>query len=433
MHLTTHKVAVQNLQIGMYVSRLDVPWVQTPFPIQGFYITKQEELDLLSHYCNNIYVDAFLSKVDVKSNLSLTSTKKKPTDNIDPRIERLMNEAARFKPRVENYQITNKLSKEIKVAGKIYQNISSQMESIYDNMKRDGHFDFNQVRATSNDMVKSIIKNPNAFAWLCRVESEDGALHQQSVRSAVWAIIFARHLGLSTLDLRDIGAALLLAPIGKCKLPKAILISQTNDEEVNQYQQHINLTLKETEKMFSAKHQINYILASYCERNNGTGYPRGLAGNRISFLARVAGIADYYEQLINPYSGSNALNPDEAISHLYSVRGNLFQRELIESFIQAIGIYPTGSQVKLCNNTIGVVIEQPEKSRLRPKVAIFKDSADQLLEKPQIIDLAKTQVDDEGTPLKIDRSLRSASNDIDANELHQKLFANKSWFSFISA
>ena len=43
MHLTTQEVAVQNLKLGMYVSRLDVPWVQTPFPIQGFYLTEEDE------------------------------------------------------------------------------------------------------------------------------------------------------------------------------------------------------------------------------------------------------------------------------------------------------------------------------------------------------------------------------------------------------
>jgi len=432
MHLTTREIPVQNLKVGMYVSRLDVPWVQTPFPIQGFHVSRQEELDLLGHYCNKVYVDIFLSNVEVKSQLTLASLVKKPQDEIDPKIARLMNEKARFKPRVEDYQVSNKLNKEIKSASKLFNDITAQMSALYRSMEQNGYINVSEVRAASKAMVKSIIHNPNALAWLCRIHNDDQALHQQSVRSAVWALIFARHLGLSKHDLRDLGMALLLAPIGKSKLPRELLFSQANSEEVQEYQEHVTLTLEETEKMFSTSHQVNYILAAYCERNNGGGYPRNLAGNRIPFLARIAGVADYYEQLINPYSGADALTPAQAISHLYEVRGNLFQKELIEEFIQAIGIYPTGSLVKLSDNSIGVVVEQPEKSRLRPQVAILKNSMNVLVEKPKVINLAKKVKDDCGLPLQIDKSLKSTSSDIDAHDIHQKLFGGKNWFSFVT-
>ena len=438
MHLTTQEIPVQNLEIGMYVSRLDVPWVQTPFPIQGFRITKQEELDLLSHYCNRVYVDQFLSTVGVGTRLLLTpkvvngkAVEEKATE-IDSRISRLMNEKARFKPRVENYLIESNLKKEVKSASIMYNEVLSQMSAIYKSMEDSGYVNMTEVRSASAEMVKSVIKNPNALAWLCRISSDNKALHEQAIRSAVWGLIFARHLGLSRHDLRDIGTALLLAPIGKCKLPKELLYSRQSREEEALYQEHVELTLEETSQMFSPSHQVNYILASYCERNNGTGYPRNLAGNRIPFLARVTGIADYYEQLINPYPGADALTPVEAISHLYSVRGNLFQRELIEEFIQAIGIYPTGSLVKLNDNSIAVVVEQPEKSRLRPKVAIVKDSMNVNLEKPKVLSLAKKATDEFGMTLNIDKSLKSTSTDINSLELHDKLFGKSNWLSFLS-
>lgn len=434
MHITTQEIPVQNLEIGMYISRLDVPWVQTPFPIQGFRITKQEELDLLSHYCNKVYVDQFLSTVDVKSRLVLSpkSGKKEP-EVTDPKVIRMMNEKARFKPRVENYQITGKLKKEVKAATQTYEQVVAQMSAIYHDMEHHGLINIAEVRKASTEMVKSIVKNPNALAWLCRIGVENEALHQQAVRSAIWGMIFTRHLGLSRHDLRDIGTALLLAPIGKCKLPKELLYSRHTRDEETAYKEHIDYTLEETNKIFSSSHQVNYILSAYCERNNGTGYPRNLVGNRIPFLARVAGLADYYEQLINPYPGADTMTPSEAISHLYNTRGQLFQKELVEEFIQAIGIYPTGSLVKLTNQSIGVVVEQPEKSRLRPLVAVVKDNMNITVHKPKIVSLADNPVDKYDMPLQIDQSLRSSSTDIDAYELHEKLFGSKSWLSFLSA
>jgi len=435
MHLTTQEVAVQNLRLGMYVSRLDVPWVQTPFPIQGFYLTKQDELDLLSHYCNKVYIDVFLSKVDVALNLKSPSleSKRKTESEFDPQTIRLMKEKARFKPRVENYLTSAKLKKEMKTAEQLYQQISAQMAAIYRGMEQNGYLNINEVRSASTAITKSVISNPNALAWLCRINSDNNTLHQQSVRSAVWALIFARHMGLSKTDLRDLGTALLLSPIGKSKLSEELLQNRQSAQDAQQYQEHVSLTLEETEKMFSSSHQVNYILSNYCERNNGTGYPHKLIGNRIPFLARIAGIADYYEQLINPYLKTEALSPAEAISHLYAIRGDLFQVELIEEFIQSIGIYPTGSLIRLNNNSVGVVIEQLDKSRLRPRVVIIKNHLNSSLEKPITLNLSKKPNDEFGLPLQIEKSMISTSDDIDAHELHNKVFGKKKWLSFLTS
>jgi HD-GYP domain-containing protein (c-di-GMP phosphodiesterase class II) len=433
MHLSAQEVPVQNLLLGMFVSRLDVPWVQTPFPIQGFHIERQEQLEQLSLYCNKVFVDRFLSKIDISSDLDLTTIKPSGTKDFDFKTKQLMSEKARFKPSVENHTISRPLKKEVKQASQLYNQISGQMAAIFRSMMQNGFVNITEVRSASTAMVKSVLRNPDALAWLCRINADNKALHEQAVRSAIWGIIFARHLGLSKHDLRDISTSLLLAPIGKSQLPKELLLEELTAEKKVMYEEHLTLTLDETQKMFSSSHQVNYILASYCERNNGTGYPRKLVGNRIPFLARVAGIAHHYEELINPLIAENALTPVEAISHIYNERGNLFQKELVESFIQAIGLYPTGSLIQLNNQSVGVVMEQPEKSRLKPKVVIVKNAHNVTLKRPKIISLANNPVDQYGTPLHIQKSLRSTSVDIDTKTLHEKLFVKTSWFSFLQA
>ncbi|MDX5297965.1 MAG: DUF3391 domain-containing protein, partial [Gammaproteobacteria bacterium] len=53
-----HKlISVHELKLGMFVSELDRPWHQTPFPIQGFYLRTEEELRMLTSYCRRVYVD----------------------------------------------------------------------------------------------------------------------------------------------------------------------------------------------------------------------------------------------------------------------------------------------------------------------------------------------------------------------------------------
>ena len=51
------KVSVQGIELGMFVSRLDRPWLETSFPLEGFEIKTEEELQKLQRICSHVYVD----------------------------------------------------------------------------------------------------------------------------------------------------------------------------------------------------------------------------------------------------------------------------------------------------------------------------------------------------------------------------------------
>ena len=51
------KVSTANLKPGMYVSRLDRPWMTTPFMIQGFFIEDHADIAKLVRYCDFVYID----------------------------------------------------------------------------------------------------------------------------------------------------------------------------------------------------------------------------------------------------------------------------------------------------------------------------------------------------------------------------------------
>ncbi|MCW8908935.1 MAG: DUF3391 domain-containing protein [Sedimenticola sp.] len=62
MSLTALQILGEDLQPGMYVSRLDRPWLETPFPIQGFLIRSGRDRDHLKRFCSHVYVDALKSR-----------------------------------------------------------------------------------------------------------------------------------------------------------------------------------------------------------------------------------------------------------------------------------------------------------------------------------------------------------------------------------
>ena len=57
MSIDQIQIKVQDLTLGMYVSGLDRPWSQTPFPLQGFYVRTPKDIENLKAYCAHVYID----------------------------------------------------------------------------------------------------------------------------------------------------------------------------------------------------------------------------------------------------------------------------------------------------------------------------------------------------------------------------------------
>ncbi len=116
-----------------------------------------------------------------------------------------------------------------------------------------------------------------------------------------------------------------------------------------------------------------------------------------------------------PYA--RALTSMEAVSRLYELRNNEFQAQLVEEFIQAIGVYPTGTLVHLSSQEVGVVIAQNRERRLRPKLLVLLDGDKKALARPRYLDMLSTTHDSAGEPLRIVTSLLAGSFGVDPGKV----------------
>lgn len=98
------------------------------------------------------------------------------------------------------------------------------------------------------------------------------------------------------------------------------------------------------------------------ERLDGSGYPDGLSGEKISVEARVLAIADIYCAIVHPTVFREENSGKYALTTLYKMRETQLDAAMVESFIGEVGVYPPGSLVRLKNNEIAIVMGQgPQK------------------------------------------------------------------------
>ncbi|MES9844224.1 MAG: HD domain-containing phosphohydrolase, partial [Candidatus Sedimenticola sp. 6PFRAG5] len=126
-----------------------------------------------------------------------------------------------------------------------------------------------------------------------------------------------------------------------------------------------------------AKLPLNVLqmVATHHERFDSSGYPQQLSNEEIPLYGKMAGLVDSYDAMTSerPYADKGPRPPHEAIGELYGLRNVKFQGELVEQFIQAVGLYPTGSLVELNTGEVGAVISVNGLRRLRPIVMLLLD------------------------------------------------------------
>lgn len=385
------KLNVSELAIGMYVSGLDRPWSQTPFPLQGFYLRELSEISHLKSLCNHVYIDAEKGRGPISTKLQTIDSKSPRTKNVSGAKASFLSEpVAPLKIQRHIYRDIQPIKKEVKKARQLHQKVYGAVIEVLDQLER------NQIESTSlgetkraaSEMVDSILRNPDAFTWLSRVQEKDEYTYSHAVRSSVWAILFGRHIGLPKRDLDALAFGVLLKDVGKVMLDDELLTKlERSPEEEQRYRSFVELGVEILNKSAGVEPRVINIVKTHCERLNGSGFPQGLRGDKIPLLGKIAGIVTFYDHVTNPRGSRHPLAPSKAVARLYELRNIQFQEELVVEFIRAIGLYPTGTLVELSTGEVGVVVEQNFERRLKPKVMLVLDARKNLLSETKLLDL----------------------------------------------
>ncbi|MFT6910271.1 MAG: HD-GYP domain-containing protein (c-di-GMP phosphodiesterase class II) [Oleiphilaceae bacterium] len=398
------KVEVNALKEGMYVSDLDRPWHETPFPLQGFYIRLDDDIKALTQYCKYVYIDI------QKQKLKTTHKAHSPFDKKEKTVEKKAESHVVNLPPIvikspKIYRTVCSIHKEVSKAAKLHRHVYEAINHVFASVSGDSPSDLKEtVKETekvAEGMVESVIRNPDALVWLAKMNDQDAYSYQLTVKASIWSLVFGRHLGLDKSQLKSLAMGVLLAHIGKAKLSQEVLdgMAESNSSYQLEYQKYIQHSLHALSTMNDLPKGVISIVEFHQERHNGTGFPKGVTGEKIPLLAKIAGLIHYYQELISPRNNDLGLSPLAAVSKLYELRNISFQQDLIERFIEAVGVFPTGTLVELSSNEVGIVTGHNQDRRLLPKVMIVLDEHKQKLKHTKVVDLKEKSMT--GKPMDV--------------------------------
>ncbi len=216
-----------------------------------------------------------------------------------------------------------------------------------------------KIGRTIEALVDVCLEDDHTFLGISSVKAEGEYAAHHAANTTVLSISLGEKIGLSKVDLADLGLAALLCDIGMKELPPKVL---DQDEELDAearaaIESHPLLSVRFllNEKLFT-KSVLRRVLVAFEHHRHvdGSGYPS--FSHPVGLFPRIVAIADAYDAATTNRPWRRALVPDEALGKMLAESGTRFDPVLLKIFVNTMGLYPVGSLVRLTSGELGVVV-----------------------------------------------------------------------------
>ncbi|GIX29848.1 MAG: metal-dependent phosphohydrolase [Porticoccaceae bacterium] len=383
------KIPAMQLKPGMFVAELDRPWLETPFALQGFVVRDDEDVLYIAQYVEYVYVDPAYSG------------------------------GAVFLPTRDRQRAVELKRRDIKAdfqqARVDYDSAQMALEQVFHSLEQGGRLPVKQVKSAVRPIIDDVFRNRDAMAALARLKKIGDYRYHHGLAMAVWAALLGKHIGLSRDELEKLVLGCALCDVGMTRLPPELVnkAGGYDAQERARMHEHPRLGVELLAETGDVDPEVLAVVEHHHERHDGSGYPRGLAGTAIPLFARIAGLVDSFDAMISPRPHAAPRTSFAAMQEILDAKGQLFQDELVEQFLQAVGLFPIGALVELNTGEVGVVVRQNPHRRLKPEIVVLLGSDKRPREKPLLLDLARQSLAEK---VWIERELPQGSYGLDGEE-----------------
>lgn len=241
---------------------------------------------------------------------------------------------------------------------------------------KDGNID--ELKTIAKDIVSQLLDKDKSISLDVQdLRTYDNYTYKHSVNVAVISTIIGIYLSYDEESLYELCLAALMHDIGKTKIDPAIINkpARLTMAEYRLVQEHARYSYEILDENWLMPARTKQAVLHHHENEDGTGYPDRLVGSEIPPYAKIIHVADVYDALTSkrPYKKPYALS--EAIEYLMGGSNVLFDRNVVEAFIEAVPVYAKGIEVTMTNGERAIVVAN-SSNPLRPIVRLVSNGKD---------------------------------------------------------
>ncbi|WP_019029240.1 HD-GYP domain-containing protein [Colwellia piezophila] len=373
------KIAINQLEPGMYVLSIGSKHKTLTVKSEGYILAKESIKKLIKAGITHVTIDP---------------SRQKKTERIDKILPEIAEPVTT--PQLEkNSTVT--LDQEMKKASKLYDNAKTLQHKILNSLTEHKTINVIEAKESTDAIVDSIFRNQDALLCMSRLRMKDEYLVEHSLNVAILMALFAKHLKFDRQVIEQLALGAFLHDIGKVLVPPEILHKpgKLTPAEFDIIKSHVDLGVQILVETPGFTDIVLNMVKQHHERLNGMGYPAQLTEQQISQYGRMIAIVDSYDAMTAERVYKAGMHPIKAFKILMKDSPSSYDNQLVEQFINCLGIYPIGTLVKLTSGKLGLISQLNKSKPLQPFVRVFYNTRLNQAIAMQELDLSQTKHQDQ--------------------------------------
>ena len=288
----------------------------------------------------------------------------------------------------KNTAVGNSDQARMELVHSVYEEYMNYIESVFTHYATHKEIDQEELSDTVQELCIFIKEHRRYILRVnATIESENrNFLIIHTMRTTVLCLAIALQLHLPLSKMIELGVTSILHEIGMLRLPPQLYMTskKLSVREKAQISKHTLLGYTIIKDLnFGLSIQLGVL--EHHEKENGTGYPRRLTGDKISSNAKIIAVACTYEAISSPRSYKDEKSTFDALLEMLQNKEHVYDGSVIKALLYTVSLYPIGTFVYLSNRKVAEVIDTNPDNPKTPIVQILTEkNADGSLKTIQI-------------------------------------------------
>ena len=252
-----------------------------------------------------------------------------------------------------------------------------------------------KIKRVVQGIVDQILSEETSLIGLTTLRDYDEYTFTHSVNVCIFAVALGKRLGLTRMQLYDLGIGALLHDIGKSRVPSEVLnkVEKLSDDEWHQIADHPwmgVLSLFQVRGAQELPYRAMIVAFEHHMKHDLTGYPKTIRDRTLSMYSKIVAIADGFDAATTRRAyQTTPLTPADVLREMRDNPRRGMDPVIVKAFINLTGIYPVGTLVILDTFELAVVHSaNPLPDMLsRPIVRIISHPLGNVLHPGTVVDL----------------------------------------------
>ncbi len=376
------QVPINAIQPGMFMVKLDIQWMDSPFMSHNRKIRSEKEIALLKKS------GAKVVTIDPNKGLDYQNALEK---GAEPPSEPSAEPKTGDKNDSPKDGAPSSLSQEMSAALNVRNKVKRVINDLQKQLGAGQTITSESVAPILEQTLESLERNNQALLNLAHLSHRSQKLADHCFSTYCIALNLAQKRGLDALEIEALGLAALVHDCGWAKLPMQLLGKRKTYTPAEQSLIHTHADIGVKTLRSSELPELVYrLVLEHHERQDGSGFPNKLTSDKIHPLSKLLAVVVHYDESVHQLTDKPGMLPTNALRQLFiQAEKGVFDQKIVAELISLLGVYPISTAVKLSNGAKGIVREVHPDNHFFPVVEVHYDASGRELSPSKTVDLSK--------------------------------------------